>query len=190
MTYRVVLAEEPSPGKQVGDNVFLDDVPPNCRVYLFYYPGAMPDAALEKALRELGEIAGNNLFVNIGRLDDPQYDKIASHFSIKSLPVIVLTADASLASPSDSYLSSFVRIDNKSLLSSPERCVNFVQQIVNLFLQGKIAEAVSQGSRKGKLELLRSVGTFLADAMKSLGGFIADRDFSFSVAEGKSGLLL
>jgi hypothetical protein len=49
-----------------------------CVVYLFYYPGAMPNQDLENALERLGNDAGTNLFVNKGKLNDPKYYKILS----------------------------------------------------------------------------------------------------------------
>src|SRR5262249_40601561 len=110
---------------------------------------------LESALRDLGEMSGNNLFVNIGRLDDPEYDKIRNHFGIKPLPVIVITADPNLASPLDTYATGFVRIDSKTLLNSPERTINCVQEVLNLFLGGEISKAISLTKWKQWSELLR-----------------------------------
>jgi hypothetical protein len=57
--------------KDVGENVFLDDLSYSYKVYLFYYPSALPNEVLEDRLRRIGEMTGRNLFVNIGRLDDP-----------------------------------------------------------------------------------------------------------------------
>ena len=79
MPYQLVLREpEEGSSKAVGENIFLANLPANFPVYAFYYPAEMPDSDFEKLLRTLGERTGENLFVNIGRLNDPQFDKISS----------------------------------------------------------------------------------------------------------------
>lgn len=187
MNYQLVLAEDPSEeqGKAVGENVFLQNVPQDCKVYLFYYPGSLVNPELESALRDLGEMSGNNLFVNIGRLDDPEYDKIRNHFGIKPLPVIVITADPTLASPLDTYATGFVRIDSKTLLNSPERTINCVQEVLNLFLGGEISKAISLTKWKQWSELLRPVGDFVVTALKGVLDYIKETDITFSFVEGK-----
>jgi hypothetical protein len=187
MSYQVVLTEDPSQpqGKAFGKNVFIDDVPENCKIYLFYYPGAVVNPALETALRKLGEAAGNNLFVDIGRLDDPLHDKIVSRFDIKPYPVIIITADSTLACPEGTYASAFVRLDSKSLLNSPERTVSCVQEVFNLFLTGEIAEAMARVKWTQRAELLKPVGHFIVQAVKGVLDFIKETEISFSLAEGK-----
>ena len=72
MAYKLVLSEPVEAGtRDVGENVFFDDLSPDYRVFMFYYPGAMPNQDLEDKLRSFGEMTGSNLFVNIGRFDDP-----------------------------------------------------------------------------------------------------------------------
>jgi len=78
--------------------VFLEILPHGYSVYIFYYPGAFPNDELENKLRTLGKITGNIVFVNIGRLNDPRYEKIRDTFSITDLRVIVITAIEELAS--------------------------------------------------------------------------------------------
>jgi hypothetical protein len=95
MAFRLVLTERPEPGKDFGENVFLDNLPSDYKVYVFSYPAEMPDTTLEDKLRDLGNITGNNLFVNVGRLDDPQHDKIVKLFGVNlkrvPFPVVLLT---------------------------------------------------------------------------------------------------
>ncbi|KAF5428645.1 hypothetical protein C5S39_10980, partial [Candidatus Methanophagaceae archaeon] len=102
MHYQLVLREliDVEKGiKAVGENVFFDDLPSDCKVFALYYPAAVPNEDLENALRNLGNITGKNLFVNIGRLDDPNYDEIVDKFKIRNSPVIIVTAIDKLASP-------------------------------------------------------------------------------------------
>jgi hypothetical protein len=136
MTYQLVLQtasrsgsrEAVSSEKDIGENVFAADLPSQYPCYAFYYPGPMPDPELEAALRRLGDQTGHNLFVNIGRLNDPAFGKIAGLFEIKRTPAIVLTASAPLAAPEGVDLSAYVRLDSESLLASTEhtmRCVSY-----------------------------------------------------------------
>jgi hypothetical protein len=68
--------------RDIGENIFFDCLPYNYQVYLFYYPGAMPNEDLESKLQSFGNITGNNLFINIGRFNDPNYGKIVCIFEI------------------------------------------------------------------------------------------------------------
>jgi len=186
MPYDLLLVEPPTPNRDRGfGNVFLNDLPAGYKVYLFYYGGAMPDDELESRLRKLGEIANNNLYVNTGTLGDPQHGAIASRFEIKHYPVILLTAIDALASPADEYFTAYVRLDSKYLLQSPDRTIQCVQEVFTLFLEGKVTEAMALAKGQQRTELLRHVGGFFAGALKSLGGFIADRDLSIGFANFK-----
>ena len=76
MSYDLVLTEREADGlRAVGDNILFASLPAEYPVYAFYYPSETHDPEFEKKLRSLGERAGNNLFINIGRLDDPQLSK-------------------------------------------------------------------------------------------------------------------
>jgi hypothetical protein len=185
MAYQLVFAEPPAADKAVGDNVFLDDLPLSYKVYLFYYAGSMADEVLEKRLRELGDITGNNLFVNIGKLDDVKHDEIERRFEITKYPVIVLTATPDLASPPGSYLSAYARLDSDHLLNSPDQTIRCVQEVFNLFNQGKVAEAISRAEWRQRKEFLGWLSHFVVDAVKGILKFVNERDISVSVVEGK-----
>jgi hypothetical protein len=167
MSYQLVLTEKPRAGtrevgdKDLGDNVFLENIPPSYKVYLFYYAGAMGNELLEEGLRKLGENTGQNLFVNIGKLNDPDYDKIASRFEIKPLPAVVITAVSDLASLTNEYLSAYARLDSKHLLDSPQRTVQCALEVFNLFLQGKVAEALANAKSRQRTELLKWLGSLV-----------------------------
>ncbi len=185
MAYRLIFAEQPMPGRAVGDNVFLDDVPLSYRVYLFYYAGSMADDALEVKLRHLGAQTSDNLFVNIGKLDDVKHDEIARRFEITKYPVIVLTATPDLASPPGSYLSAYARLDSDHLLNSPDETMRCVQEVFNLFIQGKVADAISRAKWSQRKELLGWLSHFVTDGLKAVLNFVNERDISVSLVEGK-----
>lgn len=191
MSYRLVLTEKPRVvvnnlgDKDVGDNVFLDNIPPSCKVYLFYYGGAMGNELLEEGLRKLGDNAGQNLFVNIGKFNDPKFDEITRRFEMETFPVVVITAVSDLASLTNEYLSAYARLDSKHLLDSPSRTVQCAQEIFNLFLQGKVAEALANAKSRQRTELLKWLGSLITGTLKPVLKFIDERDISFSVAEGK-----
>lgn len=186
MAYQLVFEEAPTPGAAKGvGSVFLDNLPADYKVYLFYYGGAMPDEALESRLRQLGEMTGNNLFVNIGTLGDPRYGEITGRFEIKKYPVIILTAIDSLASPAAEYLTTYVRLDSRNMLDSPDRTIECVQELFNLFLQGKVSEAIAHAKWQERTELLAQVGHFFAGALKGLRDFVAGRDINIAFATFK-----
>ena len=186
MPFQLVLKEPPTENaKSVGENIFFENLPFDYKVYALYYPAAMPDEALEAKLRALGAITGGNLLVNIGRLDDPQLDKIASLFQVKSYSVIIVTAVDALASAGAHYLSAYARLDSKHFLDSPDRVVDCVQRLFNLFIQGKVSDAIAKAKWSQRQELVAWVANVFTNALKSLGGFIAARDISVSLYEGK-----
>lgn len=194
MPYQLVLRELIDEGKgrgikDVGENVFFDNLPSDCKVFTFYYPAAMPNEDLESVLRNLGNITGKNLFVNIGRLNDPNYGKIATKFNIKNLPVIIVTAIDKLASLPTEFSTTYVRIDSKKLLNSPNLATECVQTIFNLFIQGKISEAMSKVKRYERDALISHIKGImtdaLKDALKGMSKFFEERDIIVSLIEGK-----
>ena len=50
--YQLILTEPKGDGPEraVGENIFLDDLISPYKVYIFYYPGAMPNEELEQSL--------------------------------------------------------------------------------------------------------------------------------------------
>jgi hypothetical protein len=171
--------------KDIGDNVFVADLPREYPCYAFYYPGPMPDRELEQGLRKLGDQTGHNLFVNIGGLKDPAYGKIAKLFNITRTPVIVLTAVAPLAAPEGTNLNAYVRLDSMNLLASAERTLKCVSEVFTLFLKGEVAKAISKGKWKQRSELLQIVVGCVCTALRSVWDFVSERDISISLFEGR-----
>ena len=171
MPYQLVLSElidEEKGIKGVGENVFFDNLPSDYEVFIFYYPGAMPNEDLESALRNLGNIAGKNLFVNIGRLNDPKLKTITKLFDIKHFPVIVVTAIDKLASPPTEFSTAYVKIEDKKLLKSPNLAIDCVETVFNLFSQGKISEAMSQVERYERDSLISHLKGIITYALKGI----------------------
>ena len=170
--------------KDIGENVFLSELSDEYQVFAFYYPPPMPDEDLEAGLRTLGDLTGENLFVNIGKLNDPSFAKIVKAFDIHDYPVVVVTATSDLAGAHEDDVNVYVRIDDKHLLSDPARTVELVQEIYTLFLRGEIADAISKVKSKQRTELIRAVANRIGSGLRHLAGFLADRDFKVSLVEG------
>ena len=186
MPYQLVLSEFiDEKTKEVGENVFFDNLPSQYEVFILYYPGAMPNEELESALRNLGNITGENLFVNIGRLNDPNYKKIANKFDIRNLPVIIVTAIDKLASPPTEFSTAFVKIDSKRLLNSPNLAIECLQTLFNLFIDEKISEAISQAKHAERDALISHLKGIITDALNGMRKFLGERDIIVSLAEGK-----
>lgn len=188
MSYSLVLheplEEEHGRAKDVGENILLHDIPEAYRVFLFYYPAAMRNEDLENGLRGLGDLTGQNLLVNMGKLNDPDYDKIAKMFGIDTLPVVIMTAEANLAASDDGTVNAFVRLDDSRLLTDPSRAISLLEQLFGLFLRGEIAEAIKKATWTQRAEGLRAITTIIVKGLRTLAGFVADRDIKISFLEG------
>jgi hypothetical protein len=168
-------------------------LPDDYKVYLFYYPGSMPNEDLENKLRKFGNIIGKNLFVNIGRLNDPNYKKIASRFEIRDLPVIIITApviiiaiDGLSSVKTERYYSTFfVRLGSKILLHSVDLTIKSIERLFNLFIGGQISEALSQYRHDQRNAFLSKLKVVILNSLKVIAKFLSDRDISISLLEGK-----
>lgn len=185
MPYQLVLSElKDEITRDVGENVFFNNLPSEYEVYIFYYPGAMPNVELESRLRNFGNITGKNLFVNIGRLNDPNYGKIRNKFNIMNLPVIIITASDFLASPPEEFSTAYVRIDNKKLLNSPD-LMECIQRLFNMFIDKKISEALSQFKKDQRDVFVTNLKSIVNNTLKGVWTFLEERDVSVSLIEGK-----
>jgi hypothetical protein len=158
VTYNIILVEKDrSPfavgrakERAVGESVFLANLPTRPKVFAFFYPGNTDTEEVEKRLRALGHRTGDNLFINFGTLDDDDYKQAVEHFGIGALPVIVVTAVGPLAATPEGE-TTFVRLDGKSLFAKPDELVQTLEKLFNLFLGGKILQAIMIGwTQQGK----------------------------------------
>ena len=189
MAYELVLTEkEPEgagrPPKGISTS-FYTDLPQDYEVFLLYFRESMPDKALEKALVALGKNMGKNLLVNLNSAADTSYKMIVERFGIEKFPVIIMTAVGDLAAVSDGSVTTFAKLDSEALLSSPEKTVECAEQLFNLFMQGKVKEAISTAKWTQRTELLKSLGSVVGDGLKAVGKFISTYSISFSAIEGK-----
>lgn len=167
--------------KDIGENVFFNDLPFDFKVYILCYGGTGLNEELADKLRNLGNISGNNLFVNIAKLDDPNYNKIANTFEIKTFPTIIIIAINKLASSPKEHLTAYVKIDDKKLLNSPDLAIECIDRVFNLFIQGRISEAVKGQSRCLISFRIKSV---INEAFTGMTGYLKEWEISFSFITG------
>jgi hypothetical protein len=186
MPYQLILSEMlDEKARDIGENVFFENLPSDYEIYVLYYPSAVSNEELEGALRDLGNITGKNLFVNVGKLNDPNYKKLVNKFQIKELPVIIITAIDKLASPPNDFVTAYIRIDDKKVLSSPDKVVQCIERLFNLFIGGEISEAIKQFEKDRRNEFISRLGKLMVQALKGLWEFLEDLNISISIAEGK-----
>src|SRR5713226_2902117 len=181
IVFRLDIVEPPVDGragenKDVGENTLFDNLAHDYKVYVLYYPNEMPNQPLEEKLRQLGRIAGKNLFVNVGQLNDPSLARVIKIFAIRAYPVIIVTAIDALATPPGTYLTAYARLDSPYLLADVDRTIECVQKVFSLFMQGEVSKAIVQSKSSERNALLASLVHLFTDALRSIGGFITDRD--------------
>lgn len=188
MTYRLILTEtfDEKP-RDIGENVYLDNLPDDYKVYALYYPGISPNQVLEDKLRLLGDISGKNLFVNIGRRNDPSFSKIINRFEIRDYPVIIVTGIKELASLKiendkllTAYIKNYVKLDKKKLYDSVELIIRCIERQSNLFLDGKIAEAVKQTTKFEREATFSRLKAVLSNKLEGINEFFSRRDIAIS----------
>jgi hypothetical protein len=189
MAFELVLEEPPFTAKSGApkgvSQVFFSNLPQDYKVFLLYFRGAMGNPDLEDRLVEFGKQTGHNLLVNLCSANDPNYDMISERFDIRKFPAIIVTAVPSLAAAGDEYLTTFAKLDNTQLLSSPERTIQCAEELFHLFIRGKVAEAASKAKWAQRAEVAGAVAKALENALKAVGSVLARLELSFSVLEGK-----
>lgn len=159
------------PGRVLGENVYLDNLPHNSKVFVFYYPHeAVPYIELNDGLKSYGRNSGTDIFVNIGKIGVDQYSKMVKEFQIDPLPVIIVTGTLEVAAITSGTggNTAFVRIDNKYLLKNSTRTMQILAQIVNLFIAGKIREASERARKVQQIAVLASFKDSLISIFKEI----------------------
>jgi hypothetical protein len=168
--------------KASGEGVPVFDLPSyEAKIYALYYPGEMIDDDLENKLREFGNITGKNLFINIGRLNDPNYDLVISQFEITTSPVVVVTAISELASIKNKLLTVYVKIDSERVLKDPQLTVKTIKNLFYLFMQNKISGALSKCQQANNDAIIKSLKTVVIDSLKELKSYLSDKDWNVSL---------
>jgi hypothetical protein len=162
----VIRNTSPPPvGAIVDRNVRLRGVPDDCRVYAFVFRQSKLDSRIKGELEAIGEEAGLNLFVGLWDMSDPNYIKMNEIFSLGKLPAVIMTADSSLSTVSDTE-NTFVRIDDERLLEKPEEFSVLINQLYNLFLRGDITNAIK---KTHSAEISVFLSNFLKEIKTSIG---------------------
>lgn len=181
MRYELALSTFPEPQKgtkAVFENVLFNDLPSNYAVYLFCYPGTDMNESLRKKLTDLGNIGGEVLFVNFATKLDRNYITMRNLFDISTWPTIIMTGIEKLASPPMDSCTAYVKIDDKHLLDSPELAVECVEKVFNIFLDGKISEAIKVQNRAAR-------NARLNDVLNKAWTGVKQWEISFSFVEGR-----
>jgi hypothetical protein len=170
--------------KAVGESVFLANLPTSPKVFALFYPGDVDTVETEKRLRALGQKTGDNLFVNFSTLADPDYELARERFGIRPLPAIVVTAVSALAATPDGD-TPFVRLDGKSLFAKPNELVHTVEELFNLFLGGRIRQAIVVGwAHQGKAAVASAVERVWA-VIQPVIAWAAHKDIKLEFATAK-----
>jgi len=189
VSYRVVLSvpvdpsAPPKTSKGYTENVLLEKLPLEYKVYILYYSGNFLNKELANKLKAFGQSSGKNLLVNIIKTqDDPHLNKALAWFGIKTYPSVIVTALSTLSSPPTEYSTAYKRIDNKRLLENTEVAFQLIQKTFILFIQGKISEAMRESNND--LRMFRAKA-LLSAAWEGVKSNLLDRDFSFETIFGR-----
>ena len=188
MLYSLVL-DNPTKrgGKDFGGNNVSDQLSNDYPTYLFYYPGPILNQDLQTKLKEFGQSAGKNLFVNIAKLNDPNYRQIVNAFAVRTFPVIILTGVEKFASirNNGNYSTAFIRLDNKNLLKNADKAIECIGELFNLLISEKISEASNEAKRNQRNATLSVIANTTIGTLKRIGKVLNDKDVSISWLEGK-----
>jgi hypothetical protein len=173
MAYSLVHSvNDPVSDRIIGENVYIENMPHDSDIFVFYYPStSAPYTDLEDKLRAYGEKSEKAVFVNMSKVGGDKYSKIIKRFEIEGLPVIVITGRdtiAGLQTEDNKDKTVFVRLDKKNLLKDGGRTMEVVEEIVNLFMEGKISEAFRQAKASQHVAVLVRVKEIVSRLLTSI----------------------
>lgn len=180
MPYQLVLTQKVTT-KDIGKNVFFDNLKSGYNVYILYYPGVTGDKVLKQRLIEFGEQTGNNCFVNIAKLDDPNYNKVRKTFGINTFPTIIITATSDLSACPSEDITAYVRIDNKALLKSSDEAFSCIERVYNLFISREILQALRINNKE---QLKAEILDLFKKSLGKINGFLKEWDINFCFVSG------
>lgn len=187
MTYELVLKEAPSPDvhKDYSENIVFRDLPKYYKVFILYYSPRNRNLELENELKSLGFREGTNLLVNVGFKSDPDYSIIASKFGIETRPAIIVTGIDQIASSENTFSTAYARIDKEYLFKDSKKIVDIVDTLYNMFISGKISEAIKYAQKQERNTILIRIKDTIYKAFEKLAKFLENRDIIFEVASCK-----
>ena len=156
------------------------------QVFVLYYAGDYPNEDLENQLGLLANRSSKNLFVNIGRINDTTFKMVRDPFGITQFPVIIVTATSDLASikSGKNDVTTFVRIDDKNLLQNSNLTIQYVEKVYNLFISGKVPEALQEAKLKKYTTLSSLTKRNITNSVEKVTKFFSDLDISISFFDG------
>ncbi len=159
------------------------EVPNDCKTYVFYVPGMIDYQTLKDALQKYGGAAGKNIFVGLWRLDAEPYQEILRYFNIRKGPAVVISGKSIFSTDEQQPpQTAFARIDNPKLLNDLPKVSECITETCNLFIEGKIKEALSN-ARKDQFNA--SLGQYLRKINEKVSNFLKDRSITFDVSKGQ-----
>lgn len=158
------------------------DVPDDCDVYVFYIPGMTSYDDLKKALTDYGKAAGKNIFVGLWELSAKPYKEILTYFKIKKSPAVIVSGPPKWSTDGQAPTqTAFARIDNPKVLNDLKTATDCISQTCNLFMQGKVKQALSSARKdqfKASLEYyLKKLGSGVIQVLQKFS-------ISFDIAKG------
>lgn len=185
---RLILNTAARATKMVKPGAHLADVPEDCQVYLFYFPGHEKYEDLEKALFKWGETTGKNLFVGLWGMDDPNYGKLAQTFKLADLPAIVVTGMPIHASINErgKDFTAYVRVDTEELLSNKEKMMDSMERLYNYFIRGMVKQALRDARKdEWRRKILHYLGKLKDWLGRVIGNFLKEHKIAVDIFKGR-----
>ena len=167
--------------------VHLADVPIDCQVYLFYFPGHEKYEDLKKALYSWGEISGKNLFVGLWGMDDPNYRMLARTFDLGDLPAIVITGMPTLGSIKErgEDVTAYVRVDSEELLSNKDKTMDSMERLYNYFIRGMVKQALRDAKKdRWRRKIAYYLGKLMDWLGKKINNFLKEHNIKIDIFKG------
>jgi hypothetical protein len=158
------------------------DVPDDCNVYVFYLPGMKTYDDLVEELKKYGKDAGKNIFVGIWSLGATSYSSLLTAFKIKDSPAVVVTGNPKLSTDGKTPAETvFATISNKNLLNDTEKAGDVINRTCNLFMEGKVKEALSSARKDG---FKATLDYYLKKLYSGIVQFLKDVPITWNYANG------
>ena len=167
----------------VPDLTLAEQIPEDCDVYVFYVPGMLKYEDLKKALLEYGKDAGKTIFVGVWLLASKKYKEVIKTFKIKDSPAVIVSAKSMFSTnPKDKTDVAYARIDNHDILNDLNKASTCITETINLFLQGKVKDAVINAKLDG---YKATWDHYFKDIKEAVSKFLKDHSITFDILKGQ-----
>ena len=171
--------------RDFSESMLLQDISEKYKVFLLYYPAVARNFELEDKLKELGESSGKNLLVNIGSIGDDDYNVANALFDIEKTPVIVMSAVSEFAHSSEENTTAYIKFDDERLLNNTDLTIKAVDNMFNLFLSGKIREAILETKSHEKKAKINFITNRIIEGLKGVYDVIKGFEITISLLDGQ-----